>query len=162
MSGSVGSPVQFVLQRGGPQILTRTGVPMPLSRALCLMGSVVFTAGCSRGFPQPSSAGQVLTEGDSGRSLVLPVGASFEVRLPSRPGTGYTWAVTHVDPEVVAQQGPSSSQPVGAAQPGSAALEAIPFVARGPGATQLEIAYGRAWEKGAPPARTFTLDVTVQ
>jgi inhibitor of cysteine peptidase len=135
---------------------------MLLRRALCLVGSVVFTAGCSRALPQASSAGQVLTEADSGRSLVLPVGARFEVRLPSRPGTGYTWGVTHVDPEVVAEQGPSSSQPVGRAQAGSAALEAIPFVARGPGATRLEIAYRRPWEKGAPPARTFTLDVTVQ
>ena len=162
MSGPVEPPVQLVPQRGGPRIFTRTGVPMPLSRALCLLGSAVLTAGCSRALPQPSSAGQVLTEADSGRSLVLPVGARFEVRLSSRPGTGYTWGVKHVDPEVVAQQGPSTSKPVGAAQPGSAALEAIPFVARGPGATRLEMAYGRPWEKGATPAETFTLDVTVQ
>ena len=135
---------------------------MPLRRAVCLLGAVVFTAGCSRGLPQPPPAGRVLTEIDSDRSLVLPVGATFEVRLPSRPGTGYTWGVTHADPKVVAQQGPPSSQPVGPAQPGRAALETLPFVARGPGATKLEIAYRRPWEQGAPPARTFTLEVTVQ
>ncbi len=160
MSGLLEPPAQVVIQRGGPWILS--GEPMLLRRALCLVGSVVFTAGCSRGFPQPSSAGQVLTEGDSGRSLVLQAGARFEVRLPSRPGTGYTWGVTHVDGKILAQQGPSSSQPVGPAQPGSAALEVIRFLALGPGATRLEIAYGRPWETGAPPARTFTLDVTVQ
>ncbi len=160
MSGLLEPPAQLVLQHGGPRLLS--GESMPLRRALCLVGSVVFTTGCSRAFPQPSSAGQVLTEGDSGRSLVLPVGARFEVRLPSRPGTGYTWGVTRIDGKILAQQGPSSSQPIGRAQPGSAASEAIPFVALGPGATRLEIAYRRSWEEGSPPSRTFTLDVTVQ
>jgi len=135
---------------------------MPARLALYLLGCAAVAAGCSRGLPRPSPVRQVLTDADSGKRLVLPVGGTFEVRLPSRPGTGYAWGVARADAEILVQRGAPDSQPVGPARPGGPALESITFLARGPGTTRLELAYRRPWEQGAPPARTFTLDVTVR
>jgi predicted secreted protein len=135
---------------------------MKLHTSLYVAASVACAAACSRGLPHGSSSGQVFTEAESGGSLSLSAGASFTVRLQATPGTGYDWEVIGGDPAVVAQQGPSTTEPIGPPQPGSAVLVTIPFEARGRGETLLRLAYRRPWEQGAPPARTFALRVSVK
>ena len=127
------------------------------------VGLLLLLAGCSRALPGPAPAGRLLTEADAGTALALTAGEGFAVQLSSTGGTGYAWEVAAGDPAVVAEEGARRSTPAGPPeQVGGPVLETISFVARGPGATRLELAYRRPWEQGVAPARTFAVDVTVR
>lgn len=119
-------------------------------------------AGCARGAAPPSTTPPVLEEGDSGRTLQLGVGDLLDVRLAATPGTGYGWEIAALDREVVAERDRPGSRPVEPVRPGSAARETFRFEARRPGTARLLLVYRRPWEHGVPPARTFSLDVTVR
>ena len=135
---------------------------MSLRPALCHLGLLASLAACGTASRGAAPAARALTESDSGAKLAMAVGEAFTVKLPSTPGTGYTWEVAGGDPGVVAERPPRASEPAGPEQPGSSVMEAISFVARGPGATRLELSYRRPWEQGVAPARTFLLDITVR
>jgi inhibitor of cysteine peptidase len=97
----------------------------------------------------------------NGSQRRLHRGDVLVVRLPSNPSTGYTWKVCCGTRTllVVASRTylpPRDEQLVGA--PGKAVLR---FRAVKAGKTVLRLHYVRSWEKGAVPARTFALRVTV-
>ena len=134
----------------------------PSPRRVLLAGCCALAMACSRVDLPPPTRALVFEEADSGRSVVLPVGAAFDVRLSSRPGTGYAWDVGQVDRGVVVERDPAGSAPMGPPRPGSAARETFHF--RGPGRrhhcarARLPAAVGA--RRAAP--RTFRLEVTVR
>ena len=103
-----------------------------------------------------------LTDQDNGKAIELASGAMLIVQLPSNPSTGYSWSAQGdtsplklVKSNQVEQK--QSSQRVGA--PG---IQVLQFKATGPGTTTLDLAYRRPWEKDVPPAKAFSVKVTVR
>jgi predicted secreted protein len=100
-------------------------------------------------------------EQHNGQQVELISGAAFEVRLSERPTTGFRWRVD------------SSGEPAcrlcedtfdtGASGPGhgGGGVRVLRFETVAPGLGVIELAYRRAWETTAAPARQFVLRVQV-
>ena len=104
----------------------------------------------------PPAVQRVLSEPQNGATVPLAVGKTLEVRLLSRPSTGYAWEVLRAPPDLLvtrrsataAQPGP---QPFGPTRAQAFDVEArggpgrtLPFVLayRPPGR---KLAFGRVW-----------------
>lgn len=109
-----------------------------------------------------ATAVETITVGPAahGTRRTLRRGDLLVVRLPANPSTGYSWAVRSAGCPVLARAGRSYLPPRSArlGAPGTAVLR---FRATAPGSAALRLAYARAWERGVPPARVFTVRVTV-
>jgi inhibitor of cysteine peptidase len=109
-----------------------------------------------------------MTVADNGHNVELTAGQVLEVSLESNRSTGYSW--TRTDESAVLQTaGEAKYTPAGAAEgdgqaapPGSPGTETWRFLAASPGQATLRLAYRRPFEKEAPPAREYTLNVTVK
>jgi predicted secreted protein len=104
----------------------------------------------------------VVSDPQDGGKLMVFAGDTVEVRLHSTPSTGYSWKVTNVDQKVLAQQGSPKFEPPPQNFPGAEGHQIFNFLAAAPGSSTLVLAYSRPWEKGAAPARTFSIEVSVR
>ncbi len=109
----------------------------------------------------PSPQTLRLSEGDSGSTVSAWIGDTLEVELIGNPSTGFTWALASVPKPVL--------EPVGEARfsPDSSGIGAggritLRYLAAQAGSAQLALAYRRAFEVSQPPARTFSVIVTVR
>lgn len=108
------------------------------------------------------SATDVYTEAHNGTGLTLSAGDSIRVMLESNPTTGFEWTLTSLDKNIM-HNTESSFVPGCLGEPEAAGCgghSLWTFTAVAEGSTTVEIAYSRIWES-VPPARTFTLNVTV-
>lgn len=103
----------------------------------------------------------VKTQDDAGGTVELNRGQALMVELPGNPTTGYLWAVSEYDPEVVTLLG-QDFQVADPGLPGAPGLFLFHFVGRGTGTTGLTLVYQRPWEAEETPARTYRLTVEVQ
>ncbi|MCW2318275.1 inhibitor of cysteine peptidase [Rhodoblastus acidophilus] len=94
-----------------------------------------------------------LTEADSGQSFVARRGDIIEARLRENPSTGYSWAQQGAAPGLKLF---GRSAVRGAAMPGAPGAAIFRFRAARVGPTALSLVYMRSWEKGQPPAQTFS------
>lgn len=126
---------------------------------------VVFCASlisCSRsGDTAPASTTNV-TDADNEHAVLLANGDTLVVSLASTPGTGFGWKVAELDGKMLREIGTPEVIPGSHPMPGAPATQVFHFQAFGAGSTGLELDYVRPWEKGAAPARTFKLGVTVR
>ncbi len=134
-------------------------LPLALAAALIFGGTVY----ADNGVPATvSSATDVYTEAHSGSTVTLAVGDSVRVMLESNPTTGFGWSVSSLDKNVM--ENADNSYVSGClGEPevaGCGGHELWTFTAAAQGSTALEMAYSRIWES-VPPARTFTLNITV-
>ena len=86
----------------------------------------------------------VLTAGDNGRTIELPVGGQVALHLPENATTGYRWAIDSADANFVdVKQGQyvSTSEAVGG---GGEAQWLI--TAKAPGETRIKLKRWRQWE----------------
>ena len=101
----------------------------------------------------------VYTDGSNGKTVSLPTGTVFYVKLPSNPSTGYQWKLSVSSGLKVLNkkyiQSTTSSGIVGA---GGYELWEIQTIK--PGANWVKACYSRPWEKVAP-IKTFLLNVKV-
>ena len=100
----------------------------------------------------------------NGREVTLQVGDNLKVSLSENASTGYRWSIP---PEVKSKLAPvlrETGETVDAADgtPGKSGVRHLDFEALAAGTAALEIQYRRSWEQDKPPARTFTLRVTVR
>lgn len=110
---------------------------------------------------QPADAeARVFTDEDSGRTVEMPAGMRFEVRLGEIPGTGYGWRVDGPVPETLALVS-DELLPADPAMPGAEQAHVFVFAAREPGLADLQLAYRRPWETDAEPLRRFALEVRI-
>ncbi|MBA4763328.1 protease inhibitor I42 family protein [Sphingomonas sp.] len=72
---------------------TRWSLPAP--GLLAPLALALATPACAAGGALPDEA-VVLTQGEDGATRTVPLGATFEVRLPAQLGTGYGWALVPV------------------------------------------------------------------
>ena len=120
---------------------------------LLLLGSL---AGCS---PSESS----FTDANNGQPAVIKVGGRIIVELESNPSTGFTWEASALDTSVLKQLGPAEYKPAGSTpMPGSGGTQILRFEAAAPGTTTLTLIYHRPFETNVPPAKTYTIKVTVE
>jgi len=121
---------------------------------IALSAALAVLTGC------PSPKTREFTASDNGRTLTLPAGTHFTVRLESNITTGYSWQLDAVDPAVVLNTGNNYVGPT-APMPGAGGHEDWEFVTQAAGTTTLQMAYRRPWETDNPPAETFALTITV-
>jgi predicted secreted protein len=121
---------------------------------------VVLLAGA---FGQAASVSdaEVVTATQDQKSAETSVTTKQEVqlRLPAQPGTGFSWTLLN-KVSLVKLKG-QSTEPAAKAQPGAWQTQVFRFKAKKAGSETLEFGYRRSWEKGTPPAKTFSLRITI-
>jgi inhibitor of cysteine peptidase len=100
--------------------------------------------------------GILLEAPDSGSDIFLAQGEVLQVRLPSTPSTGFSWAVSSNSPAVLRPAGePKYDPPGGKGAAGAAGTQTFEFRVVGGGGAFLELVYRRPFEKDAAPARRW-------
>lgn len=101
------------------------------------------------------------SEVDSERKIVLSVGRTFEIVLPSNPTTGYTWTLVSDNPNVVAEQSNKYVSDV-SGRVGVGGNTTWSLKARSHGEAVLVFTYQRPWEENVAPTKTVTFTVSVR
>ena len=98
-------------------------------------------------------------------SVTLRKGQTLRVELPAESGNGYQWRVTPTAggaPDLLILQHHSVGGPSGYnTKPGDHIWDLFTFRAEQTGQGTTELTYTRPWEKDAPPAKRYTISVTV-
>lgn len=102
------------------------------------------------------------SDGDSGKAVQLTVGQKLVVDLEENATTGYSWQLEAALPSMLATAG-DETRPAGqAGVVGAAGRRVLTYAATRAGNGELRLVYARPWEHGVPPAKTFTVPVTVR
>ena len=123
--------------------------------AICL--AALFTTGSQAMGAPPDPL--TVTQADAGKSVSLVVGQRLSVHLSEQAGTGYSWITASDSTPLLRFEGASTKS--GATMPGGAEIRVLVYSAAAAGKGTLKIEYLRSWEKDQPPAKTFSIAVTV-
>jgi predicted secreted protein len=132
-------------------------------RAALLVGTCLISGGKPFSFAMPADQ-KLLTvrEKDDKSERSLPKNGILIVRLGVPPGTGFSWHITHLDRDHLKLLGQPVFEASGEAKPGANEEQVFRFKALTVGASVLELAYRRGWEKDASPAKRFKITVKIQ
>ncbi len=128
--------------------------------------SLILLAGCAgadAGTGGAVSLGEVVGVRDG--QVELAVGQTLAIALPSNATTGYAWRVSREEAGVLVPGTPFGDEITDPHAPGMVGVGGMTqwrFVAARPGSATLSFAYGRPWERDAPPAETATYRVRVR
>jgi predicted secreted protein len=89
-------------------------------------------------------------------TIQVRAGTTFVLALDAHPTAGYTWQATMDDRYLALED--RQFEP-GASAPGAAGRERLVFRALQAGRCELQLAYGRPWEKEARERRTVTVEI---
>ncbi len=116
-----------------------------------------------------------LDESANGKTVSATVGQNIIIRLKGNATTGYSWVVGKNEGDVLGQVGKvkyvsdQPPMPVGGRgrkimrhRVGGGGKYVFTFTAKKAGKAKLSLEYKRGWEKNKPPAKTFTLNVTIK
>lgn len=136
---------------------------------LVLVGALAFAmAGCAASFSGPQSSGGTvpgstrLSDGDSGKTVELAVGASLVIALEENATTGYSWALQGSVPGVLTVVGDEQKAAADTGVVGAAGRHTFEYKAAAAGEGELKLVYVRPWEKGVAPVKTYTVTVVVK
>lgn len=101
-----------------------------------------------------------LSEADDDRAITLRVGDTLEVNLPGNPSTGYGWQAMPSPSPILEPISEPAFRPDGSGI-GAGGRVTLRYRASLAGVLELALAYRRPFEN-QPPARMFTIRVTVQ
>jgi predicted secreted protein len=109
-----------------------------------------------------AGAARVVTVGikSNGKSVSLNRGDTLVVVLAANGTTGFAWAVKSYDKRVLTMVGTSYKGENG--PPGHPGTYTLRMSVKAVGRTTLRLVYRQAWDKKTPPAKTFTLKITVR
>ena len=131
-----------------------------MKRAFILLSTVLALTGCAPSlFPVEMPVTASLS--DSGGTASLIPYQPLVVRLPANPSTGYSWRYVVAGDDVLRLETINGEAPAPNGMVGVAGEEVWSFRAQGAGRAVLTYVYERPWEKNTPPAKIFTLFVTV-
>jgi predicted secreted protein len=104
----------------------------------------------------------VVTERDQNAEFHLRLGDELTVRLEVIPGTGYSWKISENDEGVLSHLGEpiferSDSQVLGGVE-----QQIFRFRVTSSGVRQLELKYGRPWEKPGKAIKSFSIRVIAE
>ena len=123
---------------------------------IAIVTTLLLIVGCSSGNTVELDAD------DNGKAVELEVGQMLAITLDSNPTTGYSWEAGGEHDELVLSGEPEYKQRNRDKNlVGGGGQETLRFEAQKAGQVHLELVYHRAWEKGAKPAETFAVDVTI-
>ncbi len=133
--------------------------------ALCLILVLLISLGgiqsmASQGRSTPPPVELELSGRDNGRQVQLE-GQVLTLNLEANPSTGYSWAVKGLDHKVLRQVGQSEWVSQSPELLGAPSTQVLRFAGVGRGKAILNLEYRRPWEKGARPAKTFSVHVQV-
>ena len=103
-------------------------------------------------------ANVTLAEADDGRSVMLAKGGTLEVSLPAQLGTGFGWQPPKTSLLALSK---TTTERASDGKPGGFEKQVFAFSAMRPGKETLIFEYRRPWEKDAPAARRFTVELTI-
>ena len=99
-----------------------------------------------------------LGEQANGEQVDLAVGGRLTISLSERPTTGFRWQPVSTGEPTLRLTGDVSQPAPGL---GGTGVRVLHFEAAQPGDAHIDLAYRRAWETDAAPARRFSLRVHV-
>ncbi|QYY36124.1 protease inhibitor I42 family protein [Ruficoccus sp. ZRK36] len=143
-----------------------------LSFCLLSLFSFFFSACQSgAGSTQSLSDGDTIGLGSNGSTLLLKVGESFVVSLPTNASTGYSWELSDSYKSVLRQGGGNTQNMTSDHQTamndgapamlGAPTLKSWTFTASKAGEAPLHFEYLRPWEKDSDPAKVFEVTIKV-
>jgi inhibitor of cysteine peptidase len=103
----------------------------------------------------------VVTKADNSKIVKVATGGRVILRLNWSPGTGYDWVIAKNDASMLLQEGEAATEPNKNPMPGAPETRIFNFKALKAGTTELELHSRRPWEKDAPPAETFKVQVAI-
>jgi inhibitor of cysteine peptidase len=101
-----------------------------------------------------------VTESDNNTQVNLNVGDTLVVKLPSTPGTGYSWTVAQNNASLLRPVG-ANAKPSDTGRPGAPGEQIFQFRAVSGGGEALTLLYRRPFEKGVEAAKKFRVLVTI-
>ena len=104
----------------------------------------------------------IVTDKDNGRQIVIAKGGTLAVRLEATPGTGHSWKLVKINPELLKALGEPTFENSGGRIPGAIEHQVFRFEAQASGASVLEMHYLRPWEKDVPPLRIYRITVEIR
>jgi inhibitor of cysteine peptidase len=122
----------------------------------------------SQSLPAPTPAGvtQRITAEDKGKTITVPVGATFAVQLVGVPTAGYLWGVAEKPAFLSDARESGGNTTTAQSRPGFTGgnhWEVFAFQARSAGEGVLKLEQRRPWEpKSEPATDTFTVTIKAQ
>lgn len=116
--------------------------------------------------PTPSGVTQRITADDNGKTITVPVGATFAVQLVGVPTAGYVWGVADKPAFLSDAQESGGNTTTAQSQPGFTGgnhWEVFAFQAQNAGEGALKLEQRRPWEpKTEPATQTFSVTIKAQ
>lgn len=111
-----------------------------------------------------SEAPKRVTAQDALEPITIKRGQQLLVELSSNPTTGYAWAVTEMNTDILERQlsGTFTLGEGGEGSVGVGGTEVLAFLGKETGSTVLRIEYLRPFEAGGLPAQVIRFDVAVE
>jgi inhibitor of cysteine peptidase len=103
---------------------------------------------------------KTLTQKDNGAAVALTLQGRVMVRLPTQPGTGYSWAPKAASSLLRLVK--SYVETPTYLLPGGTETQVFVFSPVASGTDEIELDYRRPWEHGGAPAQVFRFTATVQ
>ena len=103
----------------------------------------------------------IVTEKQNGKSIAIDKDSLLVISLEANPSTGYGWRVGTNDAAILKFLEQSAFPPK-VAMPGAPGRQMLKFKALASGTDRIELEYLRPWEKDTPPAKRFSISVTVK
>ncbi|HEX4022340.1 MAG TPA: protease inhibitor I42 family protein [Acidobacteriaceae bacterium] len=140
---------------------TKSGICICLALAVAAVTLVAPAATAQTAAPAARQAPKTVELGDLGSHVRvwLNVGDTLRVILNSNPSTGYGWQVANNANPLLQAAGSKNTPAEG--KMGASGKQTLTFTAKAAGHDHLLLHYSRAWEKNTPPARSYSLDVTI-
>ena len=110
--------------------------------------------------PGISAPVKILTQKDNGAAVTLTLKSRLMIRLPTQPGTGFSWTPKAASSLLRLVKTYEETPPH--MLPGGIETKVFVFTPVASGTDQLELDYRRPWEHGGPPAKVFRLSATVE
>jgi inhibitor of cysteine peptidase len=108
---------------------------------------------------------QILTQSQNGSKIKAVKGSEIQIVLDSNPTTGFTWQVVSFDSTVIRLQSEEllhqENHKEDEMRVGTPSKQLFKFKALNNGKTKLQLHYQRPWEKTAPSANQFSIEITV-
>lgn len=101
-----------------------------------------------------------LTKADDGKTIALAKKNCLNIHLDTQPSTGYGWSAAMGSTPLLKLKSAEIVKP--AAMPGAVQKQELIFCAIHAGEGTLKLDYRRVWEKNVPPAKSFTVSVTIK
>jgi inhibitor of cysteine peptidase len=111
-----------------------------------------------------AAASQEIVKSDADRSsqVSLAPGQVLVIRLPSSPGTGYTWVVPGGPIGLLEPVGEPKYEYAGETKLGGCEEQVFRFKAVRNGQMTLRLKYMRPWEKDKPPEKIYEINLIVE